>query len=82
MEKASQVKTIYERLVQTVKEADVELFLFESPHNHYQPVPPEGYFGIRSHKRRLFVQLDEGRIPVGKIQDRINSGEYIEYQLT
>lgn len=42
---------------------NVEVFLAESPHNNYKPKPPEGFFAMRSHKRRIFMPLLNGRIP-------------------
>ncbi len=37
-----------------LQENDIEFFLCESPHNHYQPEPPEGWTAMRSQKRRVF----------------------------
>jgi hypothetical protein len=60
-----------------------ELFLFESPCNNYQPAPPTGWFAMRSHKRRIFMQLVNGAIPNGdEVQRRINAEEFTEYPLT
>jgi hypothetical protein len=59
--------------------AEVEIFLFESPNNKYRPSPPLGFFAVRSNKRRLFLRLDNGRVPGS---DRINTliaqNEFIE----
>lgn len=46
----------YEKIKDLCK--DVEFFMIESPANHYIPSPPEGFIGIRSHKRRLFVPMN------------------------
>ena len=55
----------------------VEVFLMESPYNNYQPKPPEGFFAMRSHKRRIFMPLLNGRIPPPDlVQERIKLGEY------
>jgi hypothetical protein len=63
------------RLQQLTK--NTEMFLMESPYNNYQPRPPEGCFAMRSHKRRIFMPLLNGRIPPSDlVQERIKLGEY------
>ena len=60
-----------------------ELFLYESHANNYQPAPPVGWFAMRSHKRRIFLQRIDDRIPNGEIvQSMINAKEYHEHPLT
>ena len=61
----------------------VDLFLIESPANHYQPAPPPGWFGLRSSRRRVFMQtLANGSWPhPDEIQRRLRVGEYEEVTL-
>ena len=67
--------TNYQRLRQLTD--NVEVFLVESPHNNYKPKPPEGFFAMRSHKRRIFMPLLNGRVPPPDlVQERIKLGEY------
>jgi len=40
---------------------DLEMFVIEATPNDYTPAPPEGWFGMRSHKRRVFLPLVDGR---------------------
>ena len=73
------IMTVFGKKFQSLKElaADTEIFLFESPVNNYQPRPPEGCFAMRSHKRRIFMPLLNGRIPPPDlVQERIKLGEY------
>jgi hypothetical protein len=51
------VKNVLDEIKKLLKEKDIEIFMFESPENHYQPTVPEEYFGMRSHKNRIFVPL-------------------------
>lgn len=60
-----------------------EIFLFEAPSNKYQPAPQEGWFGMRSSKRRVFMRLDNGKMPTPDVvQSRLAVGEFVEHQLT
>jgi hypothetical protein len=44
--------------------------MVESTPNDYQPQCPEGFIGMRSKKRRIFVKLVNGRMPVErKLED-------------
>ena len=36
-------------------DVNCDFFLYESPSNHYSPAPPDGYFALRSSKRRIFL---------------------------
>lgn len=70
---------IYNKLQDYIKKGNIELFLFESPANNYKPAPTEGYFAMRSNKRRIFMNLDNGHIPhPDEIQRRIDSKQYTE----
>ena len=61
---------------------DTEVFLVESPHNNYQPEPPEGFFAIRSHKRRVFLPMDGGKMPSPiTVQSRLDTGEFVSVPL-
>lgn len=69
-------KSILDKLVSLSSKFD--LFLIEAPKNH-QPEPPIGYFALRSSKRRVFIQLDNGSIPdINKIENKLKIGEFIE----
>ena len=74
-------KSIYKKLSEFVAKNPVEIFMIESPQNHYQPEPPEGYFAVRSAKRRLFVRLDEGRRIPSNLSELLKDGKYIECPL-
>jgi hypothetical protein len=77
------MKDLIARQMKKIREMDLEIFLVESYYNHYQPEPPKGFFGVRSHKRGLFMPLENGSsVPRGeKINQYIRSGEYIEHPL-
>jgi hypothetical protein len=68
-------KEFYDRVKELTK--DTEMFLHESPYNNYQPKPPEGFFALRSHKRRLFIKGTYGP----HVQNLIEQKEYIEISL-
>ena len=62
--------------------AQCEMLLFESPANKYQPAPPDGWFALRSSKRRVFMRLNNGRRPPPEeIQERLKTGEFNELSL-
>ena len=67
-----------EKLLQWAKECDTELWVIESPENNYQPKPPVGYFGMRSHKRRAFFKRSAtGQIPSSDyISSAMDSGDF------
>lgn len=57
--------------------AATEIFLIESPANHYVPAPPKGWFAMRSNKRRIFLRLDNWCIPSSdEVYRRIQNGEF------
>ena len=61
---------------------NVEVFLVESPHNNYKPKPPEGFFAMRSHKRRVFLPLDGGKTPSPiTMQVQLDTGEFVSMPL-
>lgn len=71
-----------ESILKYMKEHAVEMFLMESPQNHYVPTPPEGCFGMRSNKRRIFLQLNNGAVPTpDEIEYLIKHKEFIETPL-
>ena len=60
-----------------------EMFLFEAFANKYQPAPPDGWFALRSSRRRIFMRLNDGRVPAPEeIQERLKSGEFTEHPLS
>lgn len=75
---SSQMPT--ERLRQLTE--NVEVFLFESPYNNYLPKPPEGFFAMRSSRRRIFIPLDRGKMPSPiTVQSRLDTGEFMSIPL-
>ncbi len=59
-----------------------EMFLFESPNNHYQPKPPKVWFALRSDRRRIFMGLKDGKIPTpDEINVSLIKEEYITSSL-
>lgn len=69
-------------LYRLAKERNIEAVLMESPSNNYRPAPPDGWFGMRSQSRRLFLKLNNGHIPgADEIVDRIKRGQFIEHPL-
>lgn len=70
------------KMIAELKElsAQCEFFLYESPDNHYQPAPPEGYFAMRSDKRRIFLP-NVARSSPERAQEFIAAGEFIESPL-
>lgn len=46
-----------------VLKSGAEVFIIEATPNDYEPKPPPGWFGMRSHKNRVFLQLINGCIP-------------------
>lgn len=58
----------------------VELFLHESPHNNYFPPAPEGYFALRSSKRRIFIS-NRYKGTQFDLNEILKSGEFIEISL-
>lgn len=68
------------KMLEKLKQANVEIFLVESPYNHYQPAPPVGFCGFRSNKRRIFLPLNNGCYPKNA-QALIDAKEYIEAPL-
>ena len=58
----------------------VELFLHESPHNYYFPPAPEGYFALRSSKRRIFIS-NRYKGTQFDLSEILKSGEFIEEKL-
>ncbi len=59
-----------------------EIFLVESPHNNYSPSPAKGWFAMRSNKRRVFMQLSDGKIPdANEIQWRLSKEEFVAFNL-
>lgn len=73
------INTIYESLRQCIRENTTEFFLFESPYNNYQPKPPDGFFAMRSEKRRIFIRLTAGQAADAEVVKKlIENHEYIE----
>jgi hypothetical protein len=67
----------YRRAIEFAR--SIELFLVESPENKYQPEPPDGWFGLRSNKRRIFMRLNGTSVPPpDEIQARIDRGDYVD----
>lgn len=78
------IMTEFGKKFQALKElaADTEIFLFESPYNNYHPKPPEGFFAMRSSKRRVFIPLDHGKMPSPiTVQSRLDTGEFVSMPL-
>lgn len=67
---------------QTFKEfvEGVELFTFEIKNSKNKIQPPEGYFAVRSNKRRLFIHTKLYG-PLFNIEHILASGEFIEYKI-
>ena len=57
-----------------MKTAAHNMFLIESSINGYQPAPPEGFIGLRSSSRRVFMRRD----PIETLGARLAAGEYLE----
>lgn len=69
----------WNKLKEYLKQGYVEMFVFEAIPNNYKPAPSEGYFAMRSHKRRIFMNLDNGCIPhPDEIKRRIDTKQYTE----
>jgi hypothetical protein len=49
-------ENLFKRISEMAK--NIEFFLVESPCNHYQPQPPEGFRYLRSNKHRVLVPID------------------------
>ncbi len=72
-------KALFQRLSAAIKASNVEFLMVESPMNCYQPPAPPGHFAMRSHKRRLFIALDDGSYPhPNRIQELVDAKLYQE----
>jgi hypothetical protein len=69
-------------MFERMKEMGTDIFLFEAHANHYLPEPPDGFFAVRSNKRRLFLRLNNGAVPAPEeINELIHRKEFIEIPL-
>lgn len=52
-----------------------EIFLIESPSNHYRPEPPAGFIAFRSSRRRVFVKPEYRNSFPKNLEELIASGD-------